>query len=78
MRAIMDTVHERRLAPLRRRMENAVTSGELPPVEIHFFTDLISGPVHLFRRRGRESFTRADAEQIIDVVLAGIRAVHDD
>jgi hypothetical protein len=35
---------------------------------------MISGPVHLIVSRGTRSFTRADAERIVDVVLAGIRA----
>lgn len=78
MRAILDTVHERRIAPLRRRLDKAVADGELPAVEVYFFTDLVSGPVHLFRWRRRGSFTSADAGQVVDVVLAGVRAIHHE
>ena len=48
--------------------------GELPPVDYALFGEMISGPVHLIVNRGLRPFTRADAERIVDVVLAGIRA----
>ncbi|WP_258861879.1 hypothetical protein [Marinitenerispora sediminis] len=35
---------------------------------------MISGPMHLIINRGMRPFTRADAELIISVVTAGIRA----
>jgi hypothetical protein len=35
---------------------------------------MISGPVHLIVNRGMRTFTRADAERIVDVVLVGIRS----
>jgi hypothetical protein len=35
---------------------------------------MISGPVHLIVNRGMRQFTRTDADRIVGVVLAGIRA----
>ncbi|WP_246258449.1 TetR/AcrR family transcriptional regulator [Amycolatopsis anabasis] len=74
--AIVDAAHERRMATIRRRLEKAFERGELPPVDVHFLTEMLSGPVHLLLRRGRRSFTREDAEQVVDIILAGIHAVH--
>jgi AcrR family transcriptional regulator len=74
--AIVDTVHERRMETVRRRLETAFARGELPVVDINFFTEMLSGPPHLLRMRGQRSFSRADAEQVVDIVLAGVRAVH--
>lgn len=55
-------------------MNLAIDRGELPPVDISLLGEMISGPVHLIVNRGIRPFTRADAERIVDVVLAGIRA----
>ena len=65
---------EERAAAMRRRVELAVDRGELPPVGYSLLGEMISGPVHLIVDRGLRPFTRADAERIVDVVLAGIRA----
>ncbi len=35
---------------------------------------MLSGPVHLIVNRGMRTFSRADAERIVGVVLAGLRA----
>ncbi|PRC50192.1 TetR family transcriptional regulator, partial [Mycobacterium sp. ITM-2017-0098] len=45
-----------------------------PPVDSAFLGEMISGPVHLIVNRGTRPFTRSDAERIVGVVLAGIRA----
>ncbi|MFI6170335.1 TetR/AcrR family transcriptional regulator C-terminal ligand-binding domain-containing protein [Nocardia sp. NPDC051052] len=74
--AIVDTAYERRMTSIRLRVEKAVDRDELPPIDVYFLTEMLSGPVHLFRRRGQRSFTRADAERVTDVVLAGVRAVY--
>ncbi|MGV9314774.1 TetR/AcrR family transcriptional regulator C-terminal ligand-binding domain-containing protein [Streptomyces sp. NPDC003691] len=74
--AVRETVArilERRGAALRRRVDLAVERGELPPADSVFLGEMISGPVHLVVSRGLRPFTRADAERIVDVVLAGIR-----
>lgn len=65
---------EERGAAMRRRVDVAMERGELPPVDYALFGEMISGPVHLIVNRGLRPFTRAVAERIVDVVLAGIRA----
>ena len=65
---------DQRVAALRRRVDAAVERGELPPVDSAFLGEMLSGPVHLIVNRGMREFTRADAERIVGVVLAGIRA----
>ncbi|WP_416968913.1 TetR/AcrR family transcriptional regulator [Streptomyces sp. 4F14] len=69
---------DQRVAALRRRVGTAVERGELPPVDSGFLGEMISGPVHLIVNRGMRSFTREDAERIVGVVLAGIRATARD
>jgi hypothetical protein len=59
---------------MQRRVDTAVDRGELPPVDSFFLGEMISGPVHLIANRGMRPFTRGDAERIVGVVLAGIRA----
>ncbi|GAA3547512.1 TetR/AcrR family transcriptional regulator [Amycolatopsis ultiminotia] len=66
-------VFEQRLAIMRTRVDAAVERGELPPVDVYFFGELLCSPVHLYLSRGVRPFTRAVAEQVTDVVLAGIR-----
>ncbi|MFB1298165.1 TetR/AcrR family transcriptional regulator [Mycobacterium sp. pW049] len=65
---------ERRVAALRRRVDDAVSRGELPAVDSAFLGEMISGPVHLIVNRGMRPFSRADADRIVRVVLAGLRA----
>jgi AcrR family transcriptional regulator len=65
---------EGRAAAMRRRVDLAIDRGELPPVGYSLLGEMISGPVHLIVNRGLRTFSRADAERIVDVVLAGIRA----
>jgi AcrR family transcriptional regulator len=67
-------VHDQRLAIARKRFDRAVEKGEIPPVDSYFLTELLSGPVYLYLHRRRHPFTREVAEQIVDVVLAGVRA----
>jgi AcrR family transcriptional regulator len=65
---------EVRAAGMQHRVDLAVDRGELPPVDRSLFGEMLSGPVHLIVNRGIRPFTRADAERIVDVVLAGVRA----
>jgi AcrR family transcriptional regulator len=74
VRRAVTRILEERAAATRRRVNLAIDRGELPPVDGYMLGEMISGPVHLIVNRGTRSFTRADAERIIDVVLAGIRA----
>lgn len=73
IRHTVNAIFEQRVAVVQRRVDRAVEQGELPPVDGYFFGEMLSGPVHLYVGRGVRSFTRADAERITDVVLAGIR-----
>ncbi|MEV4143760.1 TetR-like C-terminal domain-containing protein [Amycolatopsis sp. NPDC049691] len=57
-----------------RRLDSAVEQGEIPPADTYFLTELLSGPVYLYLIRRRHPFTRAVAEKIADVVLAGLNA----
>ncbi|WP_099039396.1 TetR/AcrR family transcriptional regulator [Mycobacterium neglectum] len=66
---------DQRVAAMRGRVDAAVDRGELPPVDSSFLGEMISGPVHLIVNRGMRRFTRTDAERIVGVVLAGIRAM---
>ncbi|WP_280276609.1 TetR/AcrR family transcriptional regulator [Nocardia wallacei] len=74
VRQTVARILEQRGAALRRRVRLAVDRGELPPVDSALLGEMVFGPVHLIVVRGMRSFTRADAERIVDVVLAGIRA----
>jgi AcrR family transcriptional regulator len=70
-------VLDARVAAMQERVDTAVDRGELPPVDSSFLGEMISGPVHLIVNRGMRTFTPADAERIVDVVLAGIRSGSD-
>lgn len=65
---------DQRVAAMQQRVDTAVDRGELTPVDSSFLGEMISGPVHLIVNRGMRPFTRTDAERIVAVVLAGIRA----
>lgn len=67
-------VLDARVAAMQHRVDLAVDRGELPPVDSSFLGEMISGPVHLIVNRAMRTFTSADAERIVDVVLAGIRS----
>ncbi|MGX2993470.1 TetR/AcrR family transcriptional regulator [Streptomyces sp. JNUCC 64] len=73
VRETVARILEQRGAAMRRRVDLAVRRGELPPVDSVFLGEMLSGPVHLVVNRGLRPFTRADAERVVDVVLAGIR-----
>lgn len=74
VRQTVARILEQRGAATQRRVDLAVDRGEVPPVDSGFLGELISGPVRLIVNRGVRPFTRADAEHIVEVVLAGIRA----
>ncbi|WP_024802783.1 TetR/AcrR family transcriptional regulator [Nocardia sp. BMG51109] len=74
VRQTVARILEQRGAAIRRRVDLAVGRGELPPVDSSFLGEMISGPVRLIVNRGVRQFTRPDAERIVGVVLAGIRA----
>ncbi|GAB3442970.1 TetR/AcrR family transcriptional regulator [Streptomonospora sediminis] len=74
VRQAVARILEHRVAAMRQRVDAAVERGELPPVDSSFLGEMLSGPVHLIVNRGVRAFTRADAERIVAVVLAGLRA----
>ncbi len=74
VRQTVARILEQRGAAMRRRVNLSVEKGELPPVDSVFLGEMVSGPVRLIVNRGTRPFTRVDAERIVDVVLAGIRA----
>jgi AcrR family transcriptional regulator len=74
LRRVVQSFFDRRTSTLDQRISQAVDSGELPRVDTHLLVELLSGPVHLHVTRGVADFTAADAERIVDVILAGIRA----
>ncbi|WP_235848027.1 TetR/AcrR family transcriptional regulator [Mycolicibacterium holsaticum] len=74
IRQTVARILEQRGAATQRRVNLAVDRGELPPVDSVFLGEMISGPVHLIVNRSMRPFTPTDAERIVDVVLAGIRA----
>lgn len=79
LRTVVDEAFAQRLATLRRRVEAAMESGQLPAVDCRLLAEMLSGPVHGLVRRGAREFTRADAQRITAIVLAGVRATaaHD-
>lgn len=76
--AALTRILDQRVAAVRRRVDAAVERGELPAVDSTFLGEMLSGPVHLIVNRGMRRFARRDAERIVDVVLAGIRATSPD
>jgi AcrR family transcriptional regulator len=72
----INMVFEQRVTAVRRRVDRSVERGELPAVDAYFFGEMLTGPLHLYIIRGFRPFTREEAEQITDVVLAGVRAAY--
>jgi AcrR family transcriptional regulator len=74
LRRVVQSFYDRRTSTLDQRINQAVDNGELPRADTHLLAELFSGPVHLHVARGGDVFTATDAERIVDVILAGIRA----
>lgn len=72
-RRTVTAIFERRTALVRGRLHSAVARAELPPVDGYLVTQMLSGPVYGYVDQGLRPFTRAEAERVTDVVLAGIR-----
>lgn len=66
-------IFEDRVTTMQKRIDRAAQNGELPQVDGYLFTELLAGPVHAYLNRGLRPFTRTVAEQIVDIVLAGIQ-----
>ncbi|GAA5167684.1 MULTISPECIES: TetR/AcrR family transcriptional regulator [Amycolatopsis] len=65
---------DNRLPEVQALLDRATARGEIPRVDAVFINQMLSGPVHLHLTRGRTPFERADAQRIVDFVLAGARA----
>ncbi|MEV6279707.1 TetR/AcrR family transcriptional regulator C-terminal ligand-binding domain-containing protein [Nocardia sp. NPDC051832] len=74
LRQALTRILDQRQLALQQRVDAAVDRGELPAVDSAFLGEMISGPVRLVVNRGLRPFTHRDAERIVEVVLAGIRA----
>ena len=74
LKAVVDDVFARRLSLLRRRVEAAIDRGQLPTVDPQLLVEMLGGPVHLMISRDAREFTRADAQRITEIVIAGLRA----
>ncbi|MBL1079396.1 TetR/AcrR family transcriptional regulator [Nocardia sp. 2] len=74
IRGALARILDQRTAALQQRIDTATHRGELPPTDSAFLGEMLSGPVRLIVHRGLRPFTRADADRIVTVVLAGIRA----
>jgi AcrR family transcriptional regulator len=75
-REVMQAMFAQRAARFQRRIEEGIAAGQLPSVDSYFLSELLSGPVHLYATRGLRQFTHAEAEKVVDVVLAGLRALN--
>lgn len=67
---------DERLPDLQARLDAAAVDGQIPAVDAAFLNLMIVGPVQLFAIRESRPFTRADAQRIVAVVLAGLTAAH--
>ena len=74
IKRVLDAYCAERVAALRERVESATGPDRMPAVDPAFLLQMLSGPVHYDRFRTGRPLPRAEAERIVDVVLAGLRA----
>ncbi|MFG3254846.1 TetR/AcrR family transcriptional regulator C-terminal ligand-binding domain-containing protein [Streptomyces sp. NPDC048172] len=75
VKGVLDAYYTERVAAVRERVEGAADEERPPPgVDTGFLLQMLSGPVHFHRFRTGRPLPRAEAERIVDVVLAGLRA----
>lgn len=72
-RRTVTAIFEQRTGLIQRRLDSAVAHGDLPAHDSYLTTQLLCGPVYGYLDQGLQPFTRAEAERIADIVLAGIR-----
>lgn len=65
-------VLEARLGVLQQRIDAAVRSGELPPVDAPFLNTMLAAPVYLLVMRDQRPITRELARRITETVLDGL------
>lgn len=72
IRQLGSDVLQARLGALQRRIDAAVESGELPPVDVPFLNTMLAAPVYLLVMRDRRPVTRELARRIAQTVLDGL------
>ncbi|MEU9886326.1 TetR/AcrR family transcriptional regulator C-terminal ligand-binding domain-containing protein [Sphaerisporangium sp. NPDC051011] len=75
---MVSSVLDSRVTMMRRRLESAVANESFVSVDPYLFTELVSAPVQMYASRGYRAFTREVAEDIVSIVLAGVRSTADD
>ncbi|MFD6098947.1 TetR/AcrR family transcriptional regulator [Nocardiopsis flavescens] len=63
---------DRRTDDLQRRLDRAAEAGQLPPTEASFVNMMLAGPVQWFVLRRTSPFTRGDAREVVELVVAGL------
>jgi AcrR family transcriptional regulator len=72
IRRLGSDVLQARLGALQHRIDAAVESGELPPVDASFLNMMLAAPVYLLVMRDRRPLTRELARRIAQTVLDGL------
>ncbi len=74
IRRLGNNVMQARLGVLQHRIDAAVKSGELPPVDVPFLNTMLTAPVYLMVMRERRPVTPEIARRIARTVLDGLAA----
>lgn len=63
---------DRRTGDLQRRLDRATEAGQLPPAEASLVNMMLIGPVQWFVLRRERPFELGDAQEVVEIVLAGL------
>jgi AcrR family transcriptional regulator len=72
MRKLSREVQQARHFGLQERLDSAVATGELPPLDSQFLYNMVFAPAYSFVVRDRVPFSRELAERIVDAVFDGM------
>jgi len=72
LRQLSREVQQARHSGLRERIESAVATGDLPPLDVRFLNTMLFSPVYSLVVRDRVPFTRELAERIVGAVFDGM------
>jgi AcrR family transcriptional regulator len=72
IRQLGQDVLEARLGALQVRIDKAVMSGELSPVDVSFLNTMLIAPVYVHVMRDRHPLTREFAVRVVDTVFDGL------
>lgn len=64
---------DQRTGDLQKRLDQAASAGQLPPVAAPFVNMMLTGPVQWFTLRRAGALSAAEAREIVDLVVAGLR-----